>query len=91
MVYQSLLVDAGVNMRVLPVVIFVIALAKGLSAAPAVVAARVETDPELSAGYFQGDIILDQRERNGMSNKSYRWPDRVVYYFINSYIGESLL
>lgn len=89
MVYQLLLVDAGVNMRVLPV-IFVIALAKCLSAAPAAVAARVETDPELSAGYFQGDIILSQRERNGMINESYRWPDRIVYYFINSYIGEIL-
>lgn len=88
MVYQSLPAGAGVNMRVLPVVILVIAFAKGLSAAPAAVVARAETDPELTAGYFQGDMILDQRERNGMIDESYRWPNRVVYYFINSYIGK---
>lgn len=66
-------------------VLFVFALAKGLSAAPAV---REESDPELTAGYFQGDIILSQHERNGMIDETYRWPDRTVYYFINSYIGE---
>lgn len=82
---------SSVNMRVFPVVLFVFTLAKSLSAAPATAAAaavRGESDPELTAGYFQGDIILSQHERNGMTDETYRWPDRTVYYFINSYIGE---
>ncbi|XP_052852405.1 seminal metalloprotease 1 [Drosophila gunungcola] len=45
---------------------------------------RIETDPELTAGYFEGDIVLGPDGRNGMRNESFRWPDRTVYYYINS-------
>lgn len=64
------------------------AFIKGLSAAPAAVVTRVETDPELTAGYFEGDIVLDPQGRNGLINETYRWPDNIVYYFINSNIGD---
>ncbi|XP_016977284.1 seminal metalloprotease 1 [Drosophila rhopaloa] len=45
---------------------------------------RIETDPELTAGYFEGDIVLGPEGRNGIRNESLRWPDRIVYYYINS-------
>ncbi|KAL7741427.1 hypothetical protein ACLKA6_000755 [Drosophila palustris] len=68
-------------MRVLYTILLGCVLVKGLSAAPT----RVETDPELTAGYSEGDMILGQ-ERNGMTNETYRWPNRIVYYYINNYI-----
>ncbi|EDV99284.1 seminal metalloprotease 1 [Drosophila grimshawi] len=72
-------------MRALPIILFVLVSSKSCLAAPAV---RVETDPELTAGYTQGDMILENQERNGMINESYRWPNRVVYYFINRDIDQ---
>uniref|UniRef100_A0A0A1XJ49 Metalloendopeptidase n=1 Tax=Zeugodacus cucurbitae TaxID=28588 RepID=A0A0A1XJ49_ZEUCU len=40
----------------------------------------VDEDPELIAGYFQGDIVLEQTQRNGLRNETRRWPDNIVYY-----------
>ncbi|XP_011193914.2 seminal metalloprotease 1-like [Zeugodacus cucurbitae] len=40
---------------------------------------RQEDDPELTAGYFEGDIVLDASPRNGVRTGS-RWPDAIVYY-----------
>ncbi|XP_018789559.1 PREDICTED: seminal metalloprotease 1-like [Bactrocera latifrons] len=39
-----------------------------------------EEDPELTAGYFEGDIVLNAAPRNGMSNTSLQWPNGIVYY-----------
>ncbi|XP_050321646.1 seminal metalloprotease 1-like [Bactrocera neohumeralis] len=41
-----------------------------------------EEDPELTAGYFEGDIVLDVAPRNGMHNTSLHWPNGIVYYKI---------
>lgn len=78
-------------MRALPILLLAFAFLEGLSAAPAAGVTRVETDPELTAGYFEGDIVLDAQGRNGLINQTYRWPDNTVYYFINSNIGEILI
>lgn len=75
-------------MSVIPILLLAFAFIEGLSAAPAASVTRVETDPELTAGYFEGDIVLDPQGRNGLINETYRWPDNTVYYFINSNIGE---
>ncbi|KAH8398434.1 hypothetical protein KR215_002045 [Drosophila sulfurigaster] len=64
--------------------LLIFALAKDISAAPA----RVETDPELTAGYFEGDMVLEQQGRNGLVNENYRWPNRIIYYFINRNIDQ---
>uniref|UniRef100_A0A034WHW1 Metalloendopeptidase n=1 Tax=Bactrocera dorsalis TaxID=27457 RepID=A0A034WHW1_BACDO len=40
----------------------------------------VEEDPELTAGYFEGDIVLEANQRNGLRNETKRWPDNLVYY-----------
>jgi len=51
---------------------------------------RIETDPELTAGFFEGDIILDNA-RNGHRNNSFHWPNNLVYYRIaDGYFGEHL-
>ncbi|KAH8293081.1 hypothetical protein KR044_000944, partial [Drosophila immigrans] len=71
-----------VNMRSLFIVLLVLAIVKDLSAAPAAKVERVETDPELTPGYFEGDMVLSE-QRNGLINETYRWPNRIVYYFIN--------
>ncbi|TMW46256.1 hypothetical protein DOY81_008665, partial [Sarcophaga bullata] len=39
-----------------------------------------ETDPELTAGYVEGDMVLDSTTRNGMRDEVRRWPDNIVYY-----------
>ncbi|XP_068140015.1 seminal metalloprotease 1-like [Drosophila tropicalis] len=58
-------------------------------AAPAATSTRIETDPELTAGYVQGDMVFNTPEsRNGLINETYRWPDKTVYYYINSYIDQ---
>ncbi|XP_037827737.1 seminal metalloprotease 1-like [Lucilia sericata] len=41
---------------------------------------RVETDPELTAGYVEGDMVLDTNLRNGLRNEVFRWPNNTVYY-----------
>lgn len=80
-------------MSVLPIVLVAFACFNGLSAAPtgADGVARIETDPELTAGYFEGDIVLDTQTRNGRINETYRWPDNIVYYFISSNIGKIVI
>lgn len=88
MAQQSLIMHPAINMRCLPKILLVLVVMKSCSAAPA---ARVETDPELTAGYTEGDMILGDQNRNGLINETYRWPDRIVYYFINSYIGKTHL
>ncbi|XP_036337893.1 seminal metalloprotease 1-like [Rhagoletis pomonella] len=44
---------------------------------------NIEEDPELIAGYFQGDIVLAPSQRNGVRNETLRWPNNTVYYKIN--------
>ncbi|KAM7352649.1 seminal metalloprotease 1-like [Cochliomyia hominivorax] len=41
---------------------------------------RVETDPELTAGYVEGDMVLDTNTRNGLRSEVFRWPNNTVYY-----------
>ncbi|XP_013114101.1 seminal metalloprotease 1 [Stomoxys calcitrans] len=41
---------------------------------------RLETDPELTAGYVEGDMVIDAKARNGLRNESLQWPDGIVYY-----------
>ncbi|XP_054083353.1 seminal metalloprotease 1-like [Zeugodacus cucurbitae] len=41
---------------------------------------RQEDDPELTAGFFEGDIVLDASPRNGVKNSDKRWPKGIVYY-----------
>ncbi|EDW12868.2 uncharacterized protein Dmoj_GI22585 [Drosophila mojavensis] len=84
---QSLPIHSAVNMRSFPKIFLLLVLMKSCSAAPAVTSDRVETDPELTAGYFEGDMIMNE-DRNGMIDETYRWPNRIVYYFINSYIDQ---
>ncbi|XP_037960760.1 seminal metalloprotease 1-like [Teleopsis dalmanni] len=48
---------------------------------------RVETDPELTAGYFEGDIVLDNN-RNGIITKTRHWPNGIVYYKFGDIIDE---
>lgn len=43
----------------------------------------VDEDPELIAGYFEGDIVLEPTQRNGLRNGTRRWPDNIVYYKFN--------
>ncbi|KAH8267482.1 hypothetical protein KR018_007249 [Drosophila ironensis] len=57
-------------------------LASSCLAAPAT-QERVETDPELTAGYIEGDMVPSPEARNGLRNETYRWPNRIVYYYIN--------
>uniref|UniRef100_A0A1A9UT71 Metalloendopeptidase n=1 Tax=Glossina austeni TaxID=7395 RepID=A0A1A9UT71_GLOAU len=40
----------------------------------------VEKDPELSAGYVEGDMVLNSRQRNGLRDEVWRWPNNTVYY-----------
>ncbi|KAH8261842.1 hypothetical protein KR038_001078 [Drosophila bunnanda] len=60
----------------------VLGLASSCLAAPAT-QERIETDPELTAGYIEGDMVPTPQGRNGLINETYRWPDRTVYYYIN--------
>ncbi|KAH8341367.1 hypothetical protein KR059_004232 [Drosophila kikkawai] len=48
-----------------------------------------ETDPELTAGYFEGDIILDYN-RNGLLDEARHWPNATVPYIISEEFGMSL-
>lgn len=62
-----------------------------ISCALALPAARIETDPELTAGFVEGDMVPSGSQRNIWRNETYRWPNRIVYYHISSYIGEGLI
>lgn len=81
---QSLPMHPIENMWSFPKICLVLALMKGCSAAPAV---PDETDPELIGGYFEGDMILNEG-RNGLIDETFRWPNGIVYYYINSDFGE---
>lgn len=49
----------------------------------------VDEDPELTAGYFEGDIVLEPNERNGLRSETRRWPNNLVYYkFSEGYFGK---
>ncbi|XP_005182304.2 seminal metalloprotease 1-like [Musca domestica] len=41
---------------------------------------RVETDPELTAGFVEGDMVLDTNTRNGLRDEVYQWPNNTVFY-----------
>ncbi|CAD6999045.1 seminal metalloprotease 1 [Ceratitis capitata] len=38
---------------------------------------------EESGGFYEGDMDIEQEERNGLLAESKRWPNNVVYYRIN--------
>ena len=41
------------------------------------------------SGKFEGDIVLtDEQIRNGMVNTVYRWPNRVVPFYIDPVFSE---
>ncbi|KAH8378329.1 hypothetical protein KR093_010742 [Drosophila rubida] len=44
---------------------------------------RQETDPELTGGYYEGDMLLNPQLRNGLRSETYRWPNGIVNYYIN--------
>ncbi|KAL7741426.1 hypothetical protein ACLKA6_000754 [Drosophila palustris] len=54
----------------------------------AVPVSRLETDPELIAGFFEGDMIMESHKRNGLQSETYRWPDRTVFYHFSSDIDQ---
>ncbi|XP_061401157.1 seminal metalloprotease 1-like [Musca vetustissima] len=65
-------------MHVLGSLIIVTALLGFVFALPMVT--RVETDPELTAGFIEGDMVLDSTTRNDLRDEVYRWPNNTVYY-----------
>lgn len=47
---------------------------------------RRESDPELTAGFMQGDMIFDSMARNGWRGDAFQWPNQTVYYkFFNQF------
>lgn len=46
-----------------------------------------EEDPELTGGYFEGDMDIDLT-RNGVINITRRWPNNTVYYQIDTVFGK---
>lgn len=49
---------------------------------------RIETDPELTAGYVEGDMVLDISSRNGLRKEVYRWPNNTVHYKFFTQFGK---
>lgn len=47
----------------------------------------METDPELTAGFFQGDMEVDFT-RNGQISESRHWPNATVPYTISEEFGK---
>lgn len=57
-----------------------------------------EEDPELSAGFFEGDLDLNEEqqkqlsspieERNGLIATAKRWPNNIVHFKITEELGE---
>lgn len=45
-------------------------------------------DPELTAGYFQGDMKMDITGRNGLKDNKLYWPSKVVYFNVSENFGE---
>ncbi|EDW64327.1 seminal metalloprotease 1 [Drosophila virilis] len=72
-------------MRQSLIVGFILLLINNVVGAPA---ARTEVDPELTAGYIEGDMVFSPEQRNGLRDENYRWPDRIVYYYINNNIDQ---
>lgn len=69
-------------LRIVFVVLACLAVALGY---PAV--SHVE-DPELTAGYFQGDMKLEVTGRNGLKDKAMYWPGKIVYFNVSDNFGE---
>lgn len=44
-------------------------------------------DPELTAGYFEGDIVLPSIQRNGLRSDIHRWPNNLVPYKFSTELG----
>jgi len=87
---KQLLADReAINMNTWTLTLVVVLLASCCWAAPAT-QERIETDPELTAGYIQGDMVPSPEGRNGLRNEAYRWPNRIVYYYINRDIGKDI-
>jgi hypothetical protein len=40
------------------------------------------------SGKFEGDIMLTEKQRNGMIDPWYRWPNRVVPFVIDGLFSE---
>ncbi|XP_036320130.1 seminal metalloprotease 1-like [Rhagoletis pomonella] len=65
-------------------IVWVFALLSVVGAGLAVpLSQTIGEDPELIAGYFQGDIVLSYSDRNGLRNEIRRWPNSTVYYKFN--------
>lgn len=60
----------------------------GISPAPSNKRALEESDPELTAGYYQGDMEIDLK-RNGLRSELARWPNATVYYKIDEEFGKT--
>jgi len=43
---------------------------------------HIEDDPELTAGYVEGDMVIDDLNRNVLINEAKRWPGKTVRYII---------
>lgn len=63
----------------------VLAIAAVVFGYPAV--SHVE-DPELTAGYFQGDMKMRIDGRNGLINPLEHWPNKIVYFNVSESFGE---
>jgi len=48
---------------------------------------RTEIDPELTAGYYEGDMVMDLN-RNGLITTAKRWPNNTVYYTLSKEFDE---
>lgn len=44
-------------------------------------------DPELTAGYFQGDMKMKIAGRNGLRDPIDHWPGGIVYFNVSDSIG----
>lgn len=45
-------------------------------------------DPELTAGYFEGDMKMRIQGRNGLKDSVWYWPSNIVHFKISESFGE---
>lgn len=46
-------------------------------------------DPELNAGYFEGDMVLHSNQKSGLRDNIYRWKNNTVPYRFHTKFGNS--
>lgn len=76
-------------MRITLCFLLLVCLCLGTLAAPLINRLLEEPDPELTAGYFQGDMEIDF-ERNGELSETVHWPNATVYYKIDEEFGKTI-